>query len=139
MKKSKSFLGQGWAFPPTFVRGLNTVVLSAEDQNIRESLTILFSTLCGERVMNEGYGTLLRTLVFDNADGDLQSAAQDTVRNAILLYEPRIKLVDVIVTEDMDQNRLLITVEYVIRQSNSRQNFVFPFHVIEGTNLLQST
>ena len=139
MKKAKSFLGQGWTFPPAFVRDMNSVLLSSDDQNIRECLSVLFSTQCGERLMNENYGTVLRSLVFDGSDGDLYSSIQDTVKNAILLYEPRVKLSEITVTPDAsDQSRLVVNVGYVIRTSNSRRNFVFPFHVIEGTNLIES-
>ncbi len=139
MKKAKSFLGQGWTFPPAFVRDMNSVLLSSDDQNIRECLSVLFSTQCGERLMNENYGTVLRSLVFDGSDGDLYSSIQDTVKNAILLYEPRVKLSEITVTPDpSDQSRLVVSVGYVIRTSNSRRNFVFPFHIIEGTNLIES-
>ncbi len=89
--------------------------------------------------MNENYGTVLRTLVFDGSDGDLYSSIQDTIRNAVLLYEPRIKLSEVTVTPDpSEQTRLIVNLGYVIRTSNSRRNFVFPFHIIEGTNLIES-
>lgn len=88
--------------------------------------------------MNDKYGTVLRSLLFDDADGDLTSSIQDTIRNAILLYEPRIKLIDVTITASSDQNSMLAVVEYSIRTSNSRQNFVYPFHMVEGTNLITS-
>ena len=138
MKKPKSFLGQGWAFPPAFARDLNAVVLSEGYQNIEENLHILFSTQCGERLMNINYGTALRSFLFEDPDGDMYSSIQDTVKNAILLYEPRIKLLEVSITPDAsDPSTILIAVQYAVRTTNSRRNFVFPFHIIEGTNLIQ--
>jgi phage baseplate assembly protein W len=139
MKKVKSFLGTGWSFPPAFVRDLNTVLLTSEEENIRQCLTVLLSTQCGERLMNEQYGTVLRTLVFDGSDGLLHSSIRETITNAILLYEPRIKLADInIETDPADAARVLVNIQYVVRTNNSRRNFVFPFHVLEGTNLIQS-
>ncbi|MFZ6010888.1 MAG: GPW/gp25 family protein [Bacteroidota bacterium] len=138
MKQSKSFLGQGWAFPPTFASDLNAVILSSEEKNIQENLIILFSTQQGERIMNDEYGTNLRSFVFNAPDGDLITEMQDTIRNAILFYEPRIKVADVVVEEDdQDKSILLIRVQYVVRTTNSRRNFVYPFHIHEGTNLIQ--
>lgn len=132
----KSFLGQGWAFPPTFIREVNSVVLSAEDKNIEENLHILFSTQQGERIMNFTYGTILRTLVFEDPDGDLYNSIQDSIRNALIRSEPRIKVHDVQVSQDPgDSSTLLINVQYVVRSTNNRKNFVHPFHIIEGTNI----
>lgn len=137
MKRAKSFLGQGWAFPPSFARDLNAVVMSAEDQNIQENLNILFSTYRGERLMNESYGTMLRSLVFENPDVEMYGAMRNTIRNAILLFEPRIKLVDIAISADpSDPGTVLVSVQYTIRTTNSRSNFVYPFHIIEGTNLI---
>lgn len=139
IKKAKSFLGQGWSFPPSFVRDLNSVVLTGEDQNIQENLSVLLGTQCGERLMNESYGTTLRSFVFEDPDGDTLSEIQDTVKTAVLLYEPRIKLLDVKVSTDTsDQSTIRISLEYTIRTNNSRRNFVYPFHITEGTNLIQA-
>ncbi len=136
MKKAISFLGRGWAFPPEFLRDVDSVVLSAEDENIQQNLHILFSTRCGERTMISGYGTTLQSLLFDTLNATMFAAIQDTIRNAVLFYEPRIKLEDVQVTTDPNQsNRVLIEVSYTIIKSNSRKNFVYPFYLIEGTNL----
>ncbi|NOS91602.1 MAG: GPW/gp25 family protein [Cyclobacteriaceae bacterium] len=136
MKRAKSFLGQGWAFPPEFLRDVNSVALSAEEESIRQNLHILFSTQCGEHFMNSEYGTILKTLLFDDPDANMYSAIQDTIRDAIVLYEPRIKLDNVQIEADPDDDsRVNIAVTYTVVTNNSRRNFVYPFHFIEGTNL----
>jgi len=84
MKKAKSFLGQGWAFPPEFLQDVNSVALSSEEENIQQNLHILFSTHCGERFMNHGYGTILQSLLFDDPDANMYSAIQDTIRDAVV-------------------------------------------------------
>ncbi len=136
MKKAKSFLGQGWAFPPEFLQDVNSVALSSEEENIQQNLHILFSTHCGERFMNNGYGTILQSLLFDDPDANMYSAIQDTIRDAVILYEPRVKLEDVQIEPDpQNESKIMITVSYTVVKNNSRRNFVFPFHLIEGTNL----
>ena len=136
MKRSKTFLGQGWSFPPVFMRDLNAVVLTADEENIRQNLNVLFSTRPGERPMNPSYGIDLQSYVFENPDGDTIIAINEAVRSAILFYEPRIKLIDVNTAPDPnDRATLNIHVQYTIRTTNSRRNFVFPFHIIEGTQL----
>ena len=49
----KAFLGVGWSFPPEFHRHGDSLAVKmvAEEDDIRESLTILLSTRPGERIM----------------------------------------------------------------------------------------
>ena len=46
-----AFLGIGWAFPPAFNSGTCSAVLVTDQQDIEQSLRILFSTHPGERVI----------------------------------------------------------------------------------------
>ena len=132
----KSFLGQGWSFPPTFLRNINTVVLSAEEENISQSLHVLFSTRIGERLMKFDYGTSLQKLVFEKYDAELLRAIKNTIQKSVLYHEPRIDLVDVVLTANgEDREVILVEVIYQVRSTNSRMNFVYPFHLKEGTNL----
>lgn len=132
-----SFLGQGWAFPPAFVKGsVNTVMLSKEEENIQENLRILFATRIGERLLEFGYGSQLMNLVFGKRDDALIGRIEDTVKRAILLHEPRIEVETVeVVFSETDRNSAEVQVNYLVRKVNNRSNFVFPFHLTEGTNL----
>ena len=58
----------------------------------------------------------------------MRTALADRARIAILLYEPRIDLVDLqIDSPDPNDGTLRILLEYVVRATNSRFNLVFPF------------
>ena len=52
----QSFLGRGWSFPPRFDDRQYTIMMVEEEEDIRQSLRILFSTLPGERLMKPDYG-----------------------------------------------------------------------------------
>lgn len=133
----KSFLGTGWAFPPQFSKSLDSVIMTSEDENIHQNLNILFQTKVGERIMNFAYGTKLSLLVFDRISAKLIGDIEETITDAILFYEPRINLEEVLV-DDTDYRDGLINVEvkYIIRQTNNRGNYVYPFYLNEGTNLI---
>ncbi len=133
------FKGQGWAFPPAFVKGLSTtVVLTSGDRNIQENLQILFNTRIGERLMNFNYGTKLKALVFENQNPSLFSSIKNTITNALVLYEPRIKLESVDITNSSAQDGLIeVQVTYTVLKTNHRANFVYPFYISEGTHLRQ--
>lgn len=130
----RSFLGTGWSFPPTFSRLTYSVNMVSDDQDIRESLWILFSTGLGERIMLPEYGTQLWRMVFRNVTTTLLTQLANIVRQAILYWEARITVDDVKVQPDAKVAGLvLITVNYTIRKTNARNNLVFPFYLQEGT------
>ncbi|MGA9997457.1 MAG: GPW/gp25 family protein [Pyrinomonadaceae bacterium] len=129
-----SFLGTGWSFPPTFSRLDYSVAMVSDDQDIRESLWVLFSTSLGERIMLPGYGSQLWLMIFQNITNTLMTQLADMVRQAVLYWEARIDVDDVVVQPDATvAGLILITVYYTIRKTNARNNLVFPFYIQEGT------
>lgn len=135
-EKPKSFLGTGWGFPPTFDRQLKGVKLLSDLEDINSSLEILLSTKLGERVMVPDYGCNLDDLVFESMDISTETFITELIRNSILYHEPRIDLESVeYVKDNVNEGVLLIQIEYTVRTTNSRSNFVFPFYKTEATNL----
>ncbi|MGB3464158.1 MAG: GPW/gp25 family protein [Cyclobacteriaceae bacterium] len=133
----KSFLGTGWKFPPQFSKSAGSVIMTSEEQNIIDNLDVLFKTKVGERIMNFDYGSKLNQLVFDKIGAKMEGDIEETITNAILFYEPRINLQEIIIDDSSYKNGLInIQVNYVIRQTNNRGNYVYPFYLNEGTNLI---
>ncbi|MEA3063767.1 MAG: uncharacterized protein QOJ27_195 [Sphingomonadales bacterium] len=130
----RSFLGTGWAFPPTFSRQNATVVMSSDVVNIKQCLWVLFSTNMGERIMLATYGTGLRLKVFDSLTETLANDIRSLIEKAILDWEPRIDVLRVDVYEvDPLYGELAISVDFVVRQTNARSNLVYPFYLAEAT------
>ena len=136
MEKFTSFLGTGWSFPPRFEKRTNKVALVSEEDDIRESLTILLSTRPGERVMNPLYGCNLDDLIFAPLNLTLKTYVADLIDTAILYFEPRIDLDKIEINENNDlEGELLIELNYRVRSTNTRRNLVYPFYRGEGTDL----
>lgn len=122
-----SFLGTGWSFPPSF--GAGGVRMSADETDIVESLQILFGTTAGERFLQPKYGLDLHELLFEPTSTTLRTLLTDRVRTAILIYEPRIKVLKLDMdSPDPNAGTLNIRLEYEVRATNSRFNLVFPFY-----------
>lgn len=140
MELTRPFLGRGWSFPTEFDRQAKGVVMLEEEADIQSSLHILLSTRLGERVMLPGYGCNMDSLVFEAMNLTLLTYMKDLVENAILYHEPRIEL-DKVVIDNTRQNEgfLLIEIKYMVRTTNSRYNYVYPFYLNEGTNLTINT
>lgn len=136
MQHKKSFLGVGWKFPPEFDKRTKTVTLVSEEQDIRESLLILFSTRPGERMMQPEYGCDLSIINFEPVESDLLGMIEGTIQRAILYHEPRIILEDIMITTDKVLDGVVeISLEYTIIKTNRRNNIVFPYYIIEGTDV----
>jgi uncharacterized protein len=133
----QSFLGIGWSFPPRFAGG--TVTMSQDEQDIHESLKILFGTVPGERFLEPKFGLDMHALLFEPMSTTMRSLVLDRVRVAILIYEPRIKLLDLQITNpDPNEGTLGLLVEYEVRSTNSRFNLVFPFYSTDANELRAS-
>ena len=128
MDLEKTFLGIGWSFPPSFDRKLKSVELVSDKTDIDQSLEILLTTRLGERIMVPKYGCDLSDLVFESMNTTFETFITDLVRSAILYHEPRIDMESLEFENDQNEGKLLIIINYKIRITNSRSNFVFPFY-----------
>ncbi|NRQ43801.1 GPW/gp25 family protein [Rheinheimera sp. YQF-2] len=133
-----AFLGIGWAFPPGFSRGSCHSEMVTDQQDIEQSLRILFSTRPGERVMQPEYGCALQRYVFSMLDEHALANIIDAISHAVLFFEPRIQLLQA--NADLQQlfdGVLMLQLSYLIRGTNSRHNMVYPFYLLEGTEVAQ--
>jgi len=135
-EKNDSFLGRGWAFPPAFNFELGTVETVAAEEDIRQSIRIIIETIPGERIMFSSFGCGIRKFVFESNDPTHMSMLKDSIYDALLYNEPRIKLEKIDITDDTQRFGLIhIHISYTIIITNTRSNMVFPFYIKEGTNL----
>lgn len=135
MTEKKSFLGTGWSFPPTFNKESRSVLMTTDAEDINRSLQILFSTALGERLMQPKYGANLERFLFEPISETLKTHMKDLINDAILYHEARIKLLDLKLVAFDTEGRIDITLEYMIKGTNSRYNYVYPYYLEEGTNI----
>lgn len=132
--KAPAFLGTGWSFPPTFERNPPAVRMSSNNENIRQCLWVLFSTTIGERIMQATYGSSLGLRVFDAMTTTVINTIRSDILKAVLDWEPRIDVISIDITSMAGlDGGLDISIDYRIRQTNSRSNLVFPYYLNEST------
>lgn len=138
MNREEDFLGTGWSFPPRFEKAGSGIVMVSDEEDIRQSLTILFNTSSGERIMRPEYGCNIRSFLFRAIDNSFQNYMKDTIINAILKYESRIIVNDLLIdTSAYTDGIVVLDLTYTIRTTNNRNNMVFPFYLNEGTLINQ--
>jgi phage baseplate assembly protein W len=130
---SKDFLGRGWKFPvQPDVTG--RVVMSAYEEDVRESIRIILMTAKGERVMRPDFGSGLHDFVFASMSVTVMGAIQAAVKDALVKWEPRAQVLSVNVEAEQGEfGQLNIDIEYRVRATNNRFNLVFPFYLKERT------
>lgn len=134
--KNTDFLGTGWGFPPTFERSTGTVEMLSNEADIHSSLEILLTTRLGERVLRADYGCNMDELVFEPITTTFLTYIRDRIKVAILYHEPRIELKSIDFSKSIENEGLVwVKIEYAIRATNTRFNYVFPFYQKEGTNI----
>ncbi len=133
--QEQSFLGRGWQFPPSFLAEMSQVLISEQEDDINQSLEVLLSTRPGERIMQLDYGCDLTPLLYEPITLTLKTHMKELIGTAILLYEPRITAEEIKLEEQMSEGVILISIEYIIKETNARNNLVFPFYLNEGTNV----
>ena len=141
------FLGTGWAFPITFaLHPLGTKVSRPEPQarmqvgeeDIRQSIRLIFGIAPGERQMLPDFGCDLSQFVFGPMDLSTRTMIATVVKRALLDYEPRINVLEVKVELENSAARsaILIGVDYVVRTTNRRYNLVYPYYLTDGSGVV---
>ncbi|MGH9840138.1 MAG: GPW/gp25 family protein [Blastocatellia bacterium] len=126
------FLGKGWAFP-VGVDQRGRVALARFDQDIEQAIRMILLTPKGQRVMRPEFGCLIHELVFAPGDAATAGLAAHYVEEAIGMWEPRIRVLEVnAATDEADASRLLIEIQYEIKATHDRRSLVFPFYRIPG-------
>jgi uncharacterized protein len=130
--RAKDFLGRGWRFPIK-IGAAGGIMMSEAEDRIRESIRIILETAKGERVMRPDFGCDIHGLVFENINSRTINAVKESVRQALIMCEPRIEVLNVQVsTEPVGANPsegyLAVTIDYRVRATNSEFNLVYPFY-----------
>jgi phage baseplate assembly protein W len=127
----RPFLGQGLGFPLQIVAG--RLAVSRGEQKIEESIRFLLGTAPGERLMRPDLGCGIHDLVFAPGSVATQTRVTQAVRETLVLYEPRIDVLDIDTQiAPGASNLLLIRITYRIRENNAVTNLVYPYYVTEG-------
>lgn len=107
--------------------------MSDFEQDVREAIWIILSTAKGERVMRPEFGCGIHDLVFASINTATLAQVENNVREAMARFEARIDVLNVNVsTEEADNGKLLISMDYRVRQTNNEFNLVYPFYLTEG-------
>ncbi|WP_054741102.1 GPW/gp25 family protein [Cellulosilyticum ruminicola] len=125
-----SFLGKGMKFPPQIdpLTGLFKTV--SEEEAIKDAIYIILKTNKGERKMQPEFGCDLLSYIYEVNDSTIVNLLKLEIVNALNLWEPRIKEIDIeIHTEELVAGKVIIEISYTLRHTSRRDNLVFPYYL----------
>lgn len=131
-QEKQSFLGTGWNFPIKFSSYTKDTVLVSNDECISQNIRMLLSTRQGERPMFPKYGHQLYTMGFEVMSQTLIFRIKEHLEYIFMMHEPRITIENIDIETNGDQNHVIhIHLDYLVRETNTRTNMVFPYYFIE--------
>ncbi len=129
---TRDFLGAGWAFP-VGVDARGRIALSRRERDVEEAILMILLTPKGQRVMRPEFGCQIHDLIFAPNDATTAGLAAYYVEEALAMWEPRIRLLEVTAGPDAEAaERLLVEIRYEIKATYDRRALVFPFYRIPG-------
>jgi len=97
------------------VNPLNYDLITLKNESaIARSIRNLVLTYPGERFFNETLGSKVSRSLFENVDEISASTIKEEIENTIRNYEPRVNLIQVIVSPNYDNNEFNVTINYRI-------------------------
>jgi phage baseplate assembly protein W len=123
------FIGSGWGFPAAISRAGSVRLFSGTDE-LDGAIRMILSTMPGERVMRPEFGCAMWSLVFDPLTAGTLGLIEQSVREALERWEPRIVLDRVDAVPDQADGTVFIELGYRVRTTNDVRNLVFPFYSI---------
>jgi len=128
---NSEFLGRGWKFPVN-VNSRGGTASSEYETDVLEAIGLILRTSRGERVMQPDFGCGIHEMTFSTIDTATAGLVEEMVREALILWEPRIEVEDIKATlESYSQGRMDISIDYRVRATNNEFNLVYPYYLKE--------
>ena len=97
-------IGRGWKFPIK-VNPKGGLSYSSGPERIQDAIWIVLSTSLGERLMRPDFGAGVRDYVFQSNSDVVRNQLRTAVNDALLRWEHRIELLNVIVVSESPQRQ----------------------------------
>jgi Bacteriophage baseplate protein W len=128
----KPFLGVGWGFPVKVRaegKDVGKIQLAEYEDSVLQSILIILGTAKGERAMRPDFGCGIYDLVFEVTSATTAGRVAQSVREALLKFEPRVDVLDIQALPQNNGEVLLISIDYEVRATNNVFNLVYPFYL----------
>jgi phage baseplate assembly protein W len=93
---------------------LGDLVIKKNEDAVKQAIRNLLMTNKYERPFQPSFGGNIRNYLFEPMSAVTQSGLQEEITSVITNYEPRVRLISVVVTPYVEQNAYAITITFYI-------------------------
>lgn len=90
------------------------LVILKDENAIKRAVSNLFAYQQGEKFFDPNFGSTIRRLLFEPVDIITAGLIQDEARRLVSRYEPRVRITDLTVIPDFDENAFEMQMQYII-------------------------
>lgn len=126
---AQDFLGRGMKFPPQINPATGRFAVAEGAESVKEAIYLILMTQKTERWIRPDFGASLMSYTFMDTNTTLLNMMARDIARDLMQQEPRISDVDVRIDGKSKQGCLIIYIGYIIRETNVRDNLVFPFYL----------
>lgn len=126
---AQDFLGSGMKFPPSINPATGRFEVAAGYESIKESIYLILMTQKTERWIRPDFGSSLMSYTFMDTGATMLNMMSRDIAQDLMRQEPRISDVQINIDAVSKPGALIIYIGYVVRETNVRDNLVFPFYL----------
>ncbi len=106
--------------------GVFNSTYTTKDQ-IKSNLLNLLLTETGERIMNPGFGTILKRFLFEGITENNIEFLKNSLIDNIAIYIPDITVTNITITPEYDSNTINLSVDYILNISQTPDQVTVQF------------
>ena len=126
---AQKFLGSGMKFPPQVNPATGRFEVSKGNTSVKESVYLILMTQKTERWIRPNFGSSLMSYTFMDTSNTMLNIMAREIASDLMTQEPRIEDVSIRVDAAEKPGCLIIYIDYLVRETNVRDNLVFPFYL----------
>lgn len=126
---AQGFLGSGMKFPPQIDPATGRFRVARGEESIKESIYLILMTQKTERWVRPEFGSSLMNYTFMDTGVTMLNLVSREIASDLMTQEPRISDVDIRIDAASKPGTLIIYIGYTVRETNVRDNLVFPFYL----------
>ena len=111
-KVSKKFVDINPSFEPHPITG--DINLLTNEDAIKQAVKSVVMTMRGEKLFRPLFGTEAQSVLFENFNPILADDITLSIEDALKVFEPRVKVINIDYLDNMDNNSVDITINYEI-------------------------
>ena len=118
-EQPRNAVGVAYPFSSFAVSGSSPFKLNYTTQDqIKSNVILFFTTDQNERPLNPNYGGGLKDILFEQLQTETFEIVEKRIKDNLSIYFPEVKLKNLEVLEDIDNNTLKVIMSYVIFNNN---------------------